>query len=644
MFAVNILSFISLVACGAACFQTPFSGMLPVGFGALSLVLYALAFFRGLWLIDALAVAWLALLVLLLFALGPKEKRRALRAALARRLFAPDTAALALLFAGIAVLARDRYVSFSSDLEYWALDVKALFETGGYAAKGAAAAWNYGAYPPGLELLCWWFTHMQPSAFSEGLLFVGAHIVTLSFAAPLLAGLKKWNPLALLGAPVLLWLLPGVADWYGYYAVNGDMAAALCYGCLLLAATDREAGAPLSRLRFLVLAPALVLLRVSGLLWALLALLFAAVWQGSRRREARRAGLSRPASAWLLPALICTLAVWLSWEYFCALTERTTSLSLSLQGYIIYVLQGNLQAALTGVWPIVSAWGRAILSKPLHGPVAFGLGLSPFAFEALLAVAPLVLWCARRVNGRAALRVFAHLALSSLVFWAVHLLAHLSMFITESSYTVPDYMVMSIARYGAPLFVGTLMLVMNLAVRGMDVSPRPVAETDEPAKKKRRLSGGARAACICAAFVLLTANYPDAYEGLIGYRASREDNLAARTAMLEPVRAAMDEIAALPSRADASLVCVFSTATDEASSRASLFAYESSPLAVYFLGAENADMLAQILESADSFAGHDWVLLDETLEGLFPEGSELAVNQLYPASELTALFQKPVEP
>lgn len=166
--AVVLLAAFLMIACLLALrFEKQLTAVLPLATCILILILYVLAFFRWLSWIDYFSTAIVVGAVLrVLFLSGEKKKK--LFAQLRELFFAPSAIAAMVLLTGAVLLTGNKIATWWDDLNFWATDVKALYALDGFAAKYTNAASEFGDYPPGIQLLKWWFVHLKPDGFSRG--------------------------------------------------------------------------------------------------------------------------------------------------------------------------------------------------------------------------------------------------------------------------------------------------------------------------------------------------------------------------------------------------------------------------------------------------------------------------------------------
>ena len=102
------------------------------------------------------------------------------------------------------------------------------------------AAAEFGDYPPGTQMLKWWFLHFSPGEFKEGLMFAGYYFMNLAFLFPMLKIIKKRNILQMAAGAAILWLFPAVAETFWCNGCCADLTMAVVYGAFLTAVADSK--------------------------------------------------------------------------------------------------------------------------------------------------------------------------------------------------------------------------------------------------------------------------------------------------------------------------------------------------------------------------------------------------------------------
>lgn len=103
---------------------------------------------------------------------------------------------------------------------------------------------------------------------------------------------------------------------------------------------------------------------------------------------------------------------------------------------------------------------------------------------------------------------------TAIISYGFVLLAHMTIFVTELQYLEAVVMTASIERYGAPFTIGMLYVIWQLWVQGQE--------------KNKHLRYLAAMVLVC-----LCAQWPGAYQALIGYREELAGKLEERAAMVE---------------------------------------------------------------------------------------------------------------
>lgn len=370
--AVVLLAAFLMIACLLALrFEKQLTAVLPLATCILILILYVLAFFRRLSWIDYFSTAIVVGAVLrVLFLSGEKKKK--LFAQLRELFFAPSAIAAMVLLTGAVLLTGNKIATWWDDLNFWATDVKALYALDGFAAKYTNAASEFGDYPPGIQLLKWWFVHLKPDGFSEGLMFAGYYFGVFVFLTPLLSRLDEALQTDRRTVKQLFWTVvlvvclaafPSMTETFYLGGMCADLVMAVIYGVILMSCLEDRAapGADtaaadtatadiadaascsraFSNLRTALYLGVLVLVKSVGFLWAAFALVFVWFWRlhgaADKKKEIRQ--------------LLCITALPAvsggSWMLFCLLMKRVAKLT----GAAVSMASGNLPILLEGTVP-----------------------------------------------------------------------------------------------------------------------------------------------------------------------------------------------------------------------------------------------------------------------------------------------------
>ncbi len=504
---------------------------MPVFVCMLVLVLYGLAMLRHLSWIDGIAGVTVVLSAVWIVS-RKKEKRGAVCRLCLEKIADPSFVAAAALLLVVTVCVSGKAVSWWDDINFWATDVRSLYYLDGFAQKYGNVAPEFGDYPPGAQLIKWWFLHFDPHTFREGLAFAGYYVMNLVFLLPLLRALKGRNVVVMFLMAAALWFFPSIAEVYGYDGFCADLTMACIYGGFLLAVTDKGEQSGRAALfyygRLALYLGVLVLVKSIGFVWALFGLLFLALYQrdsmGCGRRRDRQAAPDKAAGKSRMRHLLMVAAVPLltggSWMMFCLLMRRITKTTATAVKYMTtdeYGISGY-------AGEFAAAFLRAFVGFPLHKDKTPALDLTPLGLYLCICLLVVLFYRVRLLPEKTGRAVLVFCMVSGAVFYGIIFLAHITIFATETQYLEPSGMISSIERYGAPFTIGTLLFLAGIWL-----------SHGERFFEKEKIPAFLRRYGVCLSFILfvaLTAGYRVGYHGLIGYRQDAEQQLADRTAMI----------------------------------------------------------------------------------------------------------------
>lgn len=529
MTIINITAFFIGLFMLAYFWKASLVEIFPVLTCMLVLTLYVLAFCHRLNFIDGVSI-----LVIVLFAVWLMSRKRGQRAAFGKscliNVTQPSFVTAILLLMVVILCTSRKAVSWWDDINFWATDVKSLYYLNGFAGKYGNVAPEFGDYPPGGQLIKWWFLHFDPHRFREGLAFAGYYFMNLVFMLPLLRRIKGRNILVAAGMALSLWLLPGIAEVYGYDGFCADLTMACIYGGFLFAVIDREGKKDSFYYgRLMLYLSVLVLVKSVGFIWALFGLIFLAVYQygqNTMRVQSEDDDFSGQAKSRIwnklrLPA-VCAAPVITggSWMVFCLLMRRVTKTTATAVTYMTtdeYGISGY-----TG--DFAKAFLEAFVSMPLHKNKTPVLDLTPLGFYLCICLLVIFFYRKDMMPKKQGRLVLWFSVVSGALFYAIIFIAHITIFATETQYLEASGMISSIERYGAPFTIGTLLFLTQIWT---DCGGSLFTK----AKWSFLREYGP---CICLIlFVALTAEWQTGYHGLIGYRKEVQEKLAERADMID---------------------------------------------------------------------------------------------------------------
>lgn len=654
MAVVLLAAFLILASLLAVKFKKKITDVLPSATCILILTLYVLAFFRRLSWIDYLSTALVAGTLLRVLTLSG-EKKKELFVQLRKLFCAPSAIAAFVLLLGAVLLTGNKIATWWDDLNFWATDVKALYALDGFAAKYTNAASEFGDYPPGIQLLKWWFVHWKPDSFSEGLMFAGYYFGVFVFLTPLLGRLDEPDrgnanvPMpSLRSVKTFLWIIvlavclaafPSMTETFYLGGMCADLVMAVIYGAILTSCLEdravrkTEAAAPesaaqnenvaaacanttatadscsraFSNLRLGLYLGVLVLVKSVGFLWAAFALVFVWFWRlhdaVDKKKEIRQ--------------LICITAVLAvsggSWMLFCLFMKRVAKLT----GAAVSMASGSLPILLEGtVQKLLHAYAEAFAAWALHRDGFSVIGVSALALFVIFLIGIAGMYRRKLLTKTERNFLLVYVPLTGIVFYSINLVSHLTIFATETQYLEATGMIASIERYSAPFTVGTLYLLFGIFL-----------------ERSPKLWGKISPYAVLVSAVLLCANWGAVYDGMIGYRQTKDADLEARAEMITETS---EEFLEKMSGQDvgSGMRVLYLKNSQEAAQwvRNTYISFEASPVSVLFGGIGEETTSGQIWELVQaSHAGYLYAdETDEALKELFaPYTEEFSWKTLY---------------
>lgn len=529
---INIIAFLICLFMLSWFWKENLVEIIPVLTCMLILTLYVLAFCHRLNFIDGIGI-----LVIILFAGWLISRKRGQRAAFGKmcleNVTQPSFVTAVLLLAAVILCTSGKVVSWWDDINFWATDVRSLYYLNGFAGKYGNAASEFGDYPPGGQLIKWWFLHFDPNQFREGLAFAGYYFMNLVFMLPLLRKIKGRNILVMAGMAVSLWLLPGIAEVYGYDGFCADLTMACIYGGFLFAVIDREGKKDSFYYgRLMLYLSVLVLVKSVGFIWALFGLVFLIAYQYSNMRSVRtslndygsqqKSGLTEKGKERLRLLAVCAAPVITggSWMLFCLLMRRVTKTTATAVTYMTtdeYGISGYTA-------DFAKAFLEAFVRLPLHKNKTPLLDLTPLGFYLCICLLVVFFYRKDMMPKKPGRLVLWFSIVSGALFYGIIFIAHITIFATETQYLEASGMISSIERYGAPFTIGTLLFLAQI---WMDCGGSLFARAKWAFVQKY-------GPCLCLIlFVALTAEWQTGYHGLIGYRQEVQVQLAERADMID---------------------------------------------------------------------------------------------------------------
>lgn len=280
---------------------------IPLAISLAMPALLVLAAARGLSYVDWFSAVFLAVTGAWLVREihGGRVTRTAICAFFKKQVFTPGLACFALLGVFWTLANQDRAVLNYDEYNYWATQVRSLYVSGGLVNGARTCCMEHAAYPPGMQLMEWWFMHLR-GQWHEGTLYTSAFWLNSAFLLPLARRItwRQWWMTGLFVAGVIA--LPTVLTGHAYSMLATDTTLGVIFGALLCVLWS-EGRAPYAPLAAGALMTALVLSKQTGILWAVAGMAFLLMTRGRKTLRNRR---------WLL-ACAAPVAMLALWQAFC---------------------------------------------------------------------------------------------------------------------------------------------------------------------------------------------------------------------------------------------------------------------------------------------------------------------------------------
>lgn len=502
---LTIFTVFLIAALLAVRWKEDFYDTFPMTVSALILFMYVMAFVKGLPYVD-FVICGLLIGVLLggIWLKGADAKLRLKQAF--GILFSWKSLLLLIACVCITFLVKDKAALWWDDINYWAVDAKALYYNGGFAGKYGNVAPEFGDYPPAIQLFKWFFLHLSPGMFREGLMFGAYHCLNLIYMLPLLKKVPQKKPLLLLLGMLGIFLVPGIVDGIAKEGTCADVTMGIVYGAFLWGVfDDKKHSDAFYYTRLALYLCVLVLTKSVGIEWAFFGMVFFVLFRFYR---AKMEGVQLK-TVWhhgIKLAAACLLTEG-SWLMFCLLNRRVAKLT----GAAVRTAVSGDFSFLNNAIDKMKIYAEGFFMHPMHGEKTWGIDLSS---AALLVIFFILVFLYRRfslLQKWEAKRMILFIAMTAFMAYGIIFLGHITIFAQELQYNDGYVMAKSIARYGAPFTLGLLYLFMGILADQKDM----------------------KGLGICLAGILLTTSLPGAYQTVYGYRETVQEDVQQRDAMVE---------------------------------------------------------------------------------------------------------------
>ena len=461
----------------------------------LILMLYILAFFRGMKCISIICAVY----ILFEIVIAIKKKKAA---EIAKTFYNPVFFAFIAVCVIVTFLTSDQMFTWWDDINFWSSDTRQMFYMNGFAGKYGNVSPEFGDYPPVPTIFKWIFLQLSPRVYNESYQFAGYFVLNTVFLLPLAACIDKvrlFEKKALDAAVKVVFfiavlMLPGVFNGIIFYGTPSDITMGIIYGALLLAIWQQDGHDPVFYYARIGIYTALLFLTKSvGIEWAVFALIFYFVFAKKEKGILASIGISG--------------GFYISWLLFCLVNRRVAKLT----GAGIKMATGDYSVPDNASDKMGYFFG-GFAKIPMHVDHNITFDPSTLAAVIILFVILGIIGYRKLLDKKELRKMIIFFIGTALATYGVIFLAHISIFQTEDQYLDAYAMAVSIARYGCPFTLGSTMLLIEILF--------------DRQKSKEYLKTGAKTAIIVIICILLTADYSGWYGYLFGYRAKLDENRA----------------------------------------------------------------------------------------------------------------------
>ena len=493
-----ILVFIALLLLSARMsnkYKENIADTLAVSASILILLLYCLAFFRGLKLIGIVSFIYiLAEIVCVIRSKRYKDTFICLNSVI--------LICFVLTVVSVTILTSKEIFTWWDDINFWSSDAKQIFFMNGFPGKYGNVSPEFGDYPPVTSLFKWLFLQISPDSYNESFQFAGYFTLNMIFLMPLVGHIDrlfdksktKFSSVIKIIFFATVIMLPGVFNGIIFYGTPADITMGIIYGTLLLAIWEQEGHDKVFYYtRIAVYTSVLFLTKSVGFEWALFALIFYLV-------------VAKKDKAIIVSAVI-SAGFYGSWLVFCLMNRRVAKLTgagikMASSGYSVPDNAADkMHYFLSG-----------FLTMPMHADRNITLDLSSAAAVLIIFVLIGIIAFLKLLDSKETVKLTVFLVVTGLTAYGIIFLAHISIFQTEEQYLDAYAMAVSIARYCFPFTMGSTMLLTGILLDRIK------------AVKNRKVIN--RAVIILVAGVLITTDYTGIYRHLFGYRNTISDDKA----------------------------------------------------------------------------------------------------------------------
>lgn len=513
----------------------------------------------------------------------------------------------------IVFFEKDRIIYSWDELGCWALEVKTLFFADGFSLPGMHTTIGYAHYMPGQMLFGWWFCHLMPGQFHEGLMRVGYYIFFVAVLAPAFSFITPGKIFAtvlkgLLLTAVLL-ILPSSVSIFEYGMLSVEFSQSALVGIMLyMIYTRSDAKKESNRYYWLACTYILIMLKDSSVIFlGFIYTLAFVLWRATRGKY------GRPLKDLVLGGGLSVITICI-WKTYVRLNARGIAYpnTHNFARLLLRFLQ-NPSGADEETLGYIRAFKDSIIQYPLHIERVWGLNFSVTGIVCFIVIMLYILYSRKIYDwGRKELLLTEVFAVGSIMIYLLVVLGMHMFYFRETQYLDAKTAMYSISRYMEPLFLGILVFLLLTCFLKM--------------KRKDWI--------IAIFMIILFSDFATVWDCMIAYGPREENVIASKNKFLAERHGFFDAVNSRLGESGQGKILYVCNNVDEFNIR--MFRYLSAPRAVIFLNCAQYDRQGFLdrlaMECRED--NTDFIYFDH-LEAAYIEGLNILNDRLYTRAEVT---------
>ena len=484
---------------------------------------------------------------------------------------------------------------------------------------------GYADYYPGQMLILWWFTHLQPHYFNEGLMYVGYYIfyicIVFEGISEILDNTKiRYTfPRICFGVTCCMFLLflPSTVSVFEYKMLSVELLQSATVGAMIYKMFRNAANTTvdwIDHIKWISLSIILMSLKDSSVVFLFITFIWGIVLNiVSHKRYITFVDLCG--------GILGSIIVAVTWKSFVNANGRATigersSRFISAINELLNNRDGDFANESFGY---VTSFIKSIKEQPLHLSRGFGLDLSVKGVITLSFILFIVIYI-KGYYDLSKLELIASIicASTSIVFYLLVILSMHIFFFRETQYLDDHIMMMSISRYCEPLILGLLLFfVLPFLTHG---------------------SPGIQAAVLIG--ILFFSEYSCMKNGLWGYRENVTQTLAHRQEIESSYSGLMQGATGARKKEQGRIIILFDNNNNNILSDQRNISYMMAPKSVSFMAVSNDDINGSVITINDYINKESYEYYYVVPGCNINEKFNIQSNTLYSASEIRPVVEE----